>query len=102
MACCNAAAPEDPRSSALAKRAPAGACAPLLTALTDSAVPVRLRAMDLVDASCAPDSALGSALRYAINAIPAQITKRARGAVSWHGAAHAIVALARMRRARRG
>ncbi len=52
--------------------------------------------MDLVDASCAPDSSLARALRYAVNALPARITRRAPGQASWHAAAHAIVALARM------
>jgi cyclophilin family peptidyl-prolyl cis-trans isomerase len=88
--------PEAPwRLRLRALKRPAGDCAPLREALADSAVPVRLRAMDLVDASCATDSALVRALRYAVNALPAQATRRAAGAPSWHLGAHAVVALAR-------
>ena len=37
------------------------------------------------------DSALASMLRYHVNAVPAQVTGRAAGRVSWHAAAHALV-----------
>ena len=70
-------------------------CDPLRPALADSAWPVRLRAADLITAPCADDS-LTAILRQWVDALPANATRRSRGAVSWHAAAHAIVALARV------
>jgi cyclophilin family peptidyl-prolyl cis-trans isomerase len=64
-------------------------CSALRAALVDSAWPVRLRATDLVTASCATDDPLA--------ALPADASRRARGGISWHAAAHASVALARVR-----
>ncbi len=72
-------------------------CAALRAALADSAWPVRLRAADLVTASCSANAALVTTLREWIDALPADASRRASGDVSWHGAAHAIVALARLR-----
>ncbi|MEP6690583.1 MAG: peptidylprolyl isomerase [Gemmatimonadaceae bacterium] len=72
-------------------------CGDLRAALADSAWPVRLRAADLVTASCASDDALASTLRTWIDALPADASRRAAGGVSWHAAAHAAVALARAR-----
>ena len=80
-----------------ALKSPNGDCAPHRTSLTDSAWAVRIRAMDLVDASCASDDALATALTRAIDALPADASLRARGGVSWHAGAHALVALARLR-----
>ena len=71
-------------------------CDALRLALTDSAWPVRLQAADLVTASCATDAAIGATLRGWLDALPANATRRVRGAVSWHAGAHAIVALARL------
>lgn len=66
-------------------------------ALADSAWPVRLRAADLVTIDCAGDTVLVTTLRAWVDNMPANLTRRSAHGVSWHGAAHAIVALARMR-----
>ena len=71
-------------------------CAALRIALSDSAWPVRLYAADLVTAPCVTDPVIGATLRSWLNALPANATRRAPGAVSWHAGAHAIVALARL------
>jgi cyclophilin family peptidyl-prolyl cis-trans isomerase len=72
-------------------------CGALRAAVADSAWPVRLRAADLVTATCAQDDSLVSTLRGWIDALPRNTSRRDPGAVSWHAAAHAAVALARMR-----
>ena len=72
-------------------------CDTLRAAFADSAWPVRLRAMDLVSPLCVGDEALVAALRTWIDALPADASRRTKGNVSWHAAAHAIVALARAR-----
>ena len=72
-------------------------CSALRVALADSAWPVRLRAADLVAAPCASDDALAVTLREWIDALPADASRRGPGSVSWHPAAHSIVALARLR-----
>jgi cyclophilin family peptidyl-prolyl cis-trans isomerase len=72
-------------------------CAALRTALADSAWPVRLRAMDLAPASCATDEAFVARLREWVDALPIDASRRMTGGVSWHAAAHAIIALARLR-----
>ena len=73
-------------------------CGALRAALADSAWPVRLRAADLATATCASDEPLVAALRVWIDALPPNTSRRVRSNVSWHAAAHAIVALARLRR----
>jgi cyclophilin family peptidyl-prolyl cis-trans isomerase len=73
-------------------------CTALRVALADSAWPVRLRAAGLVTPACAADDAITSTLRRWIDALPADASRRSRGTVSWHAAAHAAVALARVRR----
>jgi cyclophilin family peptidyl-prolyl cis-trans isomerase len=72
-------------------------CGALRTALADSAWPVRLRAADLATATCASDDALVTVLQSWIDALPPDASRRSAGAVSWHAAAHAVVALARVR-----
>jgi cyclophilin family peptidyl-prolyl cis-trans isomerase len=72
-------------------------CAALRSALADSAWPVRLRAADLADSSCAADTALVSTLVDWIDHLPADVTARVRGGVSWHAAAHAMMGLAKLR-----
>lgn len=72
-------------------------CAALRAALADSAWPVRLRAADLAGPACAGDSALVATLDSWIGSLPADVTRRRRGDVSWHAAAHALTALARLR-----
>jgi cyclophilin family peptidyl-prolyl cis-trans isomerase len=72
-------------------------CGVLRGALADSAWPVRLRAADLATAACSNDDSLVTVLRSWIDALPADASRRAAGSVSWHAAAHAEVALARLR-----
>ena len=74
-----------------------GDCPALAAALADSAWPVRLRAADLVTETCATEDALASTLRRWVDALPADASRRTRGKVSWHAAAHGVVALARVR-----
>ena len=71
-------------------------CDALLRALADSAWPVRLRAMDLMGAPCTADARIVPALQAVIAATPAVSQGRIPGGVSWHGGAHALVALARI------
>jgi cyclophilin family peptidyl-prolyl cis-trans isomerase len=71
-------------------------CRALVTAMSDSAWPVRLRAADLAAAPCAASDGLTSTLRSWIDALPQDASSRKAGQVSWHAAAHAIVALARV------
>ncbi|MGI9077066.1 MAG: peptidylprolyl isomerase [Gemmatimonadaceae bacterium] len=72
-------------------------CSALRTALADSAWPVRLRAADLATAACATDDSIAASLRGWIDSLPADAAHRVPGGVSWHAAAHAAVALARLR-----
>jgi len=70
-------------------------CAAMRLALSDSAWPVRLTAADRVAPECGSDSALVRTLTDWA-AKPATRAVRSRGGVSWHPAAHAIIALARL------
>ncbi|MGI9075933.1 MAG: hypothetical protein ACR2G6_01215, partial [Gemmatimonadaceae bacterium] len=71
-------------------------CTAIRAALADRAWPVRLRGADLVTTACAADDSLTSTLRNWIDALPADVTRRNRGTVSWHAAAHALVALSKL------
>ena len=70
-------------------------CAVLRAALADSAWPVRFRAAALVPPACGTDTALVATLRAWLSRVPAS-GARTSGGVSWHPAAHALVALARI------
>jgi cyclophilin family peptidyl-prolyl cis-trans isomerase len=72
-------------------------CAAVRSALTDSVWPVRLHAADLVSAQCVTDDSLASVLRGWVDALPVNAGRRTRGDVSWHAAAHGVVALAHVR-----
>jgi cyclophilin family peptidyl-prolyl cis-trans isomerase len=72
-------------------------CAALRAALGDSALPVRLRASDLLPEACGADEAVVATLRSWIEDMPVDVSRRERGRGSWHEAAHATVALARLR-----
>ena len=72
-------------------------CAAVRSALADSVWPVRLHAADLVSAQCTTDDSLASVLRRWVDALPANTSRRSPGKVSWHAAAHGIVALAHVR-----
>lgn len=72
-------------------------CAALTRALDDADWRVRLRAADLLGAPCAATAGEAVAtLERWIDALPPDVTRRPRDGVSWHAAAHAIVALARV------
>ncbi len=71
-------------------------CAALAGALRDDSWPVRLRAADLLAAPCAGTPTVVATLQQWVDALPRNTTRRQTGGVSWHGAAHAIVALARL------
>jgi cyclophilin family peptidyl-prolyl cis-trans isomerase len=71
-------------------------CGALRAALDDSAWHVRLHAADLAEAPCGADSALVRVLTRWADALPRDTRRRAAGGVSWHAAAHAEVALARI------
>ena len=72
-------------------------CNAMRAALADLSWPIRLRTMDVLRASCAADDSIAAVLRQWIDALPADASRRAQGQVSWHAAAHGIVALARLR-----
>ena len=74
----------------------AGDCVPLRGALADSNWAVRLHAADLAGKECATDSLLVKTLIAWTRSAPPN-ARRARGGVSWHPAAHGILALARIR-----
>jgi cyclophilin family peptidyl-prolyl cis-trans isomerase len=71
-------------------------CAALDAALSDSAWPVRLHAADVARASCAGDATLLATLRVWMDSMPADLSRRQAGGVSWHAAAHALVAMSRL------
>lgn len=72
-------------------------CAVFRAALTDSAWPVRLRAADIVPATCASDQAIVTTIQSWFRALPTNYTSRRAGTVSWHSRAHAMIALAKLR-----
>lgn len=72
-------------------------CGALRAALADVHLAVRLRAADLVTATCASDDSIATTLLQWVDALPANAASRAPGTVSWHGGAHAAVGLARVR-----
>ncbi|HET7462767.1 MAG TPA: peptidylprolyl isomerase [Longimicrobium sp.] len=71
-------------------------CGALRAALGDAVWHVRLHAADLAQAPCGADSALVRVLARWVDALPRDTRRRAAGGVSWHAAAHAEVALARI------
>ena len=74
-----------------------GDCGTLRAALADGSWPVRLRATDLITTACASDEPIVTMLREWIDGLAADASRRPANGVSWQGAAHAIVALARVR-----
>ena len=85
-----------PRYRALTPRAD---CAAIRLGLADSSWIVRLHAADVAPATCADDEAIDLALRRWIAILPPDPTLRPRrtGEITWHPAAHALAALARLR-----
>ncbi len=72
-------------------------CNAMRLSLGDSAWAVRMRVMDLLQASCASDELIMVRLHQWVDSLPARTEKRKAGRISWHAGAHAIVALARLR-----
>ena len=83
-----------PRYRALTPRAD---CAAVRAGVTDSSWIVRLRAADVVPRTCADDDSLDTILRRWVVALPPAGRPRRTGEITWHPAAHAILALARLR-----
>jgi cyclophilin family peptidyl-prolyl cis-trans isomerase len=78
---------------------PASTCAALRAAAIDSAWPVQFRAADMAaDArrACTSDAELAARFKAWIDDTPANTSERESGKQSWHLAAHAIRALARL------
>ncbi|HTE48058.1 MAG TPA: peptidylprolyl isomerase [Gemmatimonadaceae bacterium] len=70
-------------------------CAPLVAATRDQSPLVELAAIDALAGPCADRAARDAALHAIAATLPAGDASREAGHVSWHAAAHAIVALAR-------
>lgn len=77
--------------------APRADCDVLHAAMADSAWAVRLRAADLSGNGCAGYHLIATTLREWIDALPGDASRRVAGGIPWHAAAHALVALARVR-----
>ena len=71
-------------------------CTALGAALVDSAWPVRLRAADLMDSSCAGNSAILALLTRWADEVNQDLSRRDLDGVSWQPAAHALLALSRI------
>ncbi len=71
-------------------------CAVLRAALADDAWPVRLRAAALATPACAADRSIVETFREWADSLPANVTRRRAGSVSWHAAAHGLLALSRL------
>ena len=90
--------PENPWRARYRAMAPyRDACEVVALGLRDSTWQVRLRAADVARASCAGDDRMVGTLNAWIDSMPADVSRRASNGVSWHSAAHALVALARLR-----
>ncbi len=70
-------------------------CEAVRAGLADSAWPVRFRAAGVLAPSCANAGTMATLTRWA-DALPRTETLRPTGGVSWHGAVHALQALARL------
>ncbi|HEX6053195.1 MAG TPA: peptidylprolyl isomerase [Gemmatimonadaceae bacterium] len=71
-------------------------CVALRLALADEAWPVRLRAAGLLQPACGADSATVRTLSSWIDSLTPRVGPRNPGGVSWHAAAHGLVAIARL------
>ncbi len=71
-------------------------CNAMRLAAGDSAWPVRFRAAALVRESCARDEETAQAFLRWTRELPADLSRRRTGRVTWHGAAHGLVAAARL------
>jgi cyclophilin family peptidyl-prolyl cis-trans isomerase len=73
-----------------------GNCGVLRAALSDSAWPVRIHAVDIAGGECAADSLWVRTMITWVRSAPPNASRR-RGGVSWQPAAHGLLALARVR-----
>jgi cyclophilin family peptidyl-prolyl cis-trans isomerase len=73
----------------------APSCAPVLAATRDRSPAVALAAIDALAGLCTPVNERVTVLRDLAEALPMTETGHAAGEMSWHPAAHALVALAR-------
>lgn len=71
-------------------------CSVLRAALADSAWPVRMRAASLAPPACVADRPMLATFRGWADSLPADVTRRRAGSVSWHAAAHGLLALSRL------
>lgn len=71
-------------------------CPVLRAALADSSWPVRMRAAGLAPPACAAERSMLATFREWADSLPANVTRRRGGAVSWHAAAHGLLALSRL------
>ncbi len=71
-------------------------CSAMAAALVDPSWLVRLRAADVVAETCGTDARITGALQGWIRTMPADVSRRAAGEMSWHPAAHAMLALSRL------
>jgi len=72
-------------------------CSALLLAAVDSAWPVRFRSAALARESCAQNEDLVQTFIRWIREMPTDVTRRRKGGVAWQGAAHGLLAVARLR-----
>ncbi|MEO5580318.1 MAG: peptidylprolyl isomerase [Gemmatimonadaceae bacterium] len=72
-------------------------CRAIRAAFSDRSWQVRLRAADLVMPTCSVDDSLLATLRHWIDSVPADVSHRDPGGISWHAAAHALVALSKLK-----
>jgi cyclophilin family peptidyl-prolyl cis-trans isomerase len=75
---------------------PQSDCGTVKPALADSAWPVRLRAAAVAGLRCGGDPEVAATLRGWIEPLPRDVSRRPAGGVSWHAAAAALPALARL------
>jgi cyclophilin family peptidyl-prolyl cis-trans isomerase len=72
-------------------------CTAMAAGLGDSEWPVRLRAANLVTNACSQHTAIVTTLREWVDGLTIARSRRERGTVTWHAAAHGLVGLARVR-----
>lgn len=91
--------PEPEWKSRYRALAPHADCAAIRLGLADSSWIVRLHAADLAPVTCADDDPIDLTLRRWIATLPTDPTlhHRRTGEITWHPAAHALTALARIR-----
>jgi cyclophilin family peptidyl-prolyl cis-trans isomerase len=73
-----------------------GECAPVLQATTDTNLHVSLAAIGALSGDCTERESVRQRLMELVAAGPRDAVPRKRGAFSWHGLAHALVAMVRV------